>query len=155
VEALARTLGIAKSGFYWHFKDRDDLYDHMLDYWATEYTEIVAADPGLRKGTPEDRLYNLLRRVQDLDLGKYDIAMQSWAARDPKTAEVVHKVFDRRLRYVRGILSDMGFTGDDLEMRTRDIVCYQSAEYAMFGHESKRKRTRFLRLRLSLLTKKS
>ncbi|MHC4350247.1 MAG: TetR/AcrR family transcriptional regulator, partial [Planctomycetota bacterium] len=25
VERLARDLGVAKSGFYWHFRDRDDL----------------------------------------------------------------------------------------------------------------------------------
>ena len=26
VEGLAKTLGIAKAGFYWHFKNRDDLF---------------------------------------------------------------------------------------------------------------------------------
>ena len=29
---MARELGIAKSGFYCHFKDRDDLLGHILDY---------------------------------------------------------------------------------------------------------------------------
>ena len=31
VERLARILNVARSGFYWHFKNRDDLYRHLLD----------------------------------------------------------------------------------------------------------------------------
>jgi AcrR family transcriptional regulator len=31
VERLARELGIARSGFYWHFKDRQDLRNQLLD----------------------------------------------------------------------------------------------------------------------------
>ena len=33
VERLARDLNVAKSGFYWHFKDRDQLYDELLGLW--------------------------------------------------------------------------------------------------------------------------
>jgi AcrR family transcriptional regulator len=32
VHGLARKFGIAKSGFYWHFKNRDDLLRQLLDY---------------------------------------------------------------------------------------------------------------------------
>ena len=28
---LAERLDITRSGFYWHFKDRRDLLDHLLD----------------------------------------------------------------------------------------------------------------------------
>ena len=42
---LATRLGIARSGFYWHFTDHRDLLDHLLEYWAHEYTEVVLRDP--------------------------------------------------------------------------------------------------------------
>ena len=38
VERLARDLGIAKAGFYWHFRDRRDLLQSILAYWANEFT---------------------------------------------------------------------------------------------------------------------
>ena len=41
VERLARDLGVAKSGFYWHFRDRADLLKQMLRYWSDEFTEAV------------------------------------------------------------------------------------------------------------------
>ena len=31
IERLADRLGISKSGFYWHFRDRDDLYRQLLE----------------------------------------------------------------------------------------------------------------------------
>jgi AcrR family transcriptional regulator len=33
IEALARTLGVTKGGFYWHFDDRRALLEEMLDTW--------------------------------------------------------------------------------------------------------------------------
>ncbi len=33
VERLAKQLGVAKSGLYYHFRDRDDLHAELLLYW--------------------------------------------------------------------------------------------------------------------------
>ena len=41
VERLARELGIAKSGFYWHFRDREELLGAVIDFWEREYTSTV------------------------------------------------------------------------------------------------------------------
>ena len=43
VEGLAKSLGITKAGFYWHFKNRDDLLRQLLDYWTHEITEVITA----------------------------------------------------------------------------------------------------------------
>ena len=52
VELLARRLGISKAGFYWHFKDREDLLNQLLDYWVHEYTEIVTGNSILAEIPP-------------------------------------------------------------------------------------------------------
>jgi AcrR family transcriptional regulator len=38
VMSLARTLNISKSGFYWHFKNRDDLLEEIKYYWTNRYS---------------------------------------------------------------------------------------------------------------------
>jgi AcrR family transcriptional regulator len=43
VKGLARKLGIAKAGFYWHFKNRDDMLRQLLDYWTHQLTEVVTS----------------------------------------------------------------------------------------------------------------
>ena len=52
VEQLARSLGVAKSGFYFHFKDREDLLQQLVDYWEAEYTAPVLTNPMLLMASP-------------------------------------------------------------------------------------------------------
>ena len=47
VERLAKELGIARAGFYWHFKSREDLQHQLLEYWVHELTEVVTTNADL------------------------------------------------------------------------------------------------------------
>ncbi len=133
IERLARDLNIAKSGFYWHFKDRKDLLNKVLDYWAYEYTSVVAQNPQLQRASPESRLNQAARMIRLHKLTKYDVSMRAWAEHDAMAAEAVAQVYQMRLAYIREAFRDLGFKGDELEMRTRLYVCYHSWETAMFG----------------------
>ncbi|MBC2710457.1 MAG: TetR/AcrR family transcriptional regulator [Desulfosarcina sp.] len=50
MERLAKQLGISRSGFYWHFKNRQDLLQHLLDYWAREYTGVITDHADMKCG---------------------------------------------------------------------------------------------------------
>ena len=154
VERLARNLGIAKAGFYWHFRDRRDLMQSLLDYWTHEFTAVVTENPELLKGDPKKRLYKTMLMILEHHLTKYDLAIRGWAAHDPIAAKAVRLVNRMRLDFVRSIFSDIGFRGRELEMRTRLFVCYHSWEQAMFGDLSKDERRKLLRLRHKLLVTK-
>ncbi|MHC4802550.1 MAG: TetR/AcrR family transcriptional regulator, partial [Planctomycetota bacterium] len=153
VERLARDLGVAKSGFYWHFRDRDDLLRGLLRYWAHEFTDVVREDPRIRAERPLERLRGIMEMVVDHDLTRYDLAMRSWAARDPRAARAFRRVYKTRLDFVGAAFAELGFKGDELEMRTRLFVCHQSWEKIAFGG-SKQARRRFMDRRLRLLTQK-
>jgi AcrR family transcriptional regulator len=43
VEPMARLLGVTKGSFYWHFKDRGEFLDGLLEYWETEMTDKIAS----------------------------------------------------------------------------------------------------------------
>ena len=38
---IARLLGVTTGSFYWHFKDRQDLLQSMLEYWVHTITNSV------------------------------------------------------------------------------------------------------------------
>lgn len=38
---LAEHLGVTSGSFYWHFKNRRDLYDALMDYWEREMTDAA------------------------------------------------------------------------------------------------------------------
>jgi AcrR family transcriptional regulator len=151
VERLARDLGIAKAGFYWHFRDRPDLLQNVLDYWAHEFTAVVTDNPQLQEGDPKKRLYQTMLMILEHDLAKYDMVIRNWANHDPTAAKAVRRVTRMRLDFLRSIFSELGFRGRQLEMRTRLFVCYHSLEQNTFNDLSKDERRKLLRLRHKLL----
>jgi AcrR family transcriptional regulator len=148
IERLAKAFGISRSGFYLHFKNRQDLLEHLLDYWAREYTGVVTDNPDVVKLDPEKRLLSTMEMIRDKHLAKYDLAMTSWAKLDQQAHRVVKKVVKMRLDYLRTIFAELGFEGDELEMRTRLFVCYHSWESTMFADASKHKHLQKLRYEL-------
>lgn len=151
VERLASDLGIAKAGFYWHFRDRPDLLQRMLDYWAQEYTAVLTENPQLLEGDPEERLYKTTVLILDHDLAKYDLAIRSWAMHDREAAKAVRRVNRMRLEFLRSMFHDFGFRGRQLEMRTRLFMLYHTWEQSTFQDLTKKERLALLRLRHKLL----
>jgi AcrR family transcriptional regulator len=154
VERIARELGISKSGFYWHFKDRDDLRGQMVDYWAHEFTEVVTANPSMSEGSPRERLEQTMLMILDHDLTRYEVPMRAWAEADANTARRVREVYQLRLDFLRQIFRDLGFKGDELEMRTRLFACYHTWERAMFSKDSKKSLRKLIKRRVDLLSRK-
>jgi signal recognition particle subunit SEC65 len=64
---------------------------------------------------PKKRLLASMEMIRDKHLGKFDLAMTSWANSDSKIRKVVNEVVKMRLDYLRKIFAELGFKGDELE----------------------------------------
>jgi AcrR family transcriptional regulator len=67
VEKLARTLGVTKGSFYWHFKDRADLLDAMLESWRSSATFAIMDEVEAAGGDAVARLRQLSRLAWRFD----------------------------------------------------------------------------------------
>jgi len=139
-------------GFYWHFRSREDLLRQMLDHWIHELTEVVTDNPQLLAMDPRLRLVATAELVLIYDLAGLDMAIRQWALDDKLAARAVRKVNRVRLRFVRETLSELGFEGDELEMRAMLFVGYHSWESAMFPEISRTRRRQLIERRAELLT---
>src|ERR671919_474246 len=61
IEALARTLGVTKGGFYWHFDDRRALLEEVLDAWEQIGVDEVIERVESHGGDARARLRRLFR----------------------------------------------------------------------------------------------
>jgi AcrR family transcriptional regulator len=126
IEKLARTLGIAKAGFYWHFENRDDYIAQLLEHWLHKVTEAIAKNPDMLAMEPKARLIATAEIIHDNDLARAEPSIQLLAAQDKAAAKVVRKAIKLRLEYVSNTLAELGFKDDDLAMRAMLYVAYHS-----------------------------
>ena len=153
VEPMARKLGVTKGSFYWHFKDRGEFLDGLLEYWETEMTDKIRGHVAHAEGQPQRQLLALLEHIVNEEINRYDAAVRAWALYDERAAKVVRRVDERRLAYVRQLFLDMGFSPEQAEIRSRMSYHYVVGEYTAFVREpTLNERLAHVRLRHELLT---
>ena len=73
---------------------------------------------------------------------------------DKRAARVVRSVNRRRLDFARQALGEIGFSGDDLDMRAMLFVGYHTWEAPMFPEIPRKRRRELIGKRIALLTRK-
>lgn len=130
---MAEKLGIARSGFYWHFENIEDLHGQILEYWDHEYSEIVMRDEAALEGAPHERLARVIEMVEEYDLGAFDLAIQAWGRRDPRAREVFDRVYASRFAFIRSIIDEAGHSGPELDLRARAFISFTALKGQLWG----------------------
>ncbi len=152
IHHLARKLGVSRSGFYWHFRNRAALLDALLNDWTRLSTEVITENVEILALDPVSRLTRTAEMVLDYSLASYEIALRHWALQDKVAARAVRAATKVRLDFVRQAFAELGFKGEDLEMRAMLYAAYTTWESPMFGYISKKRRRAMIRERMKLLT---
>lgn len=129
---LARRLKISKSGFYWHFENREELLSEMRRYWVDEFSQRIIAEVLGTEIQLKEKLLMVVQILRAKEASKYDLAFTSWAQTDPIVRELLNSVRNMRIEFVKGLLSENGYTGVALESRARLFVVYFSWSDVMF-----------------------
>ena len=151
IQALARRLSISKTSFYWHFKDKTELVNALIDLWHHDFTEIVTENVKLLNKPPKQRLAEAMELVDEFDLGNYDSTFRIWARTEPRAAEAVRETNRLRLQFAGKAFAELGFSGESLACRAALWVGYQSTERYVFPEFSAEKRKAMCKQRLELL----
>ena len=151
IQGLARQLNISKTSFYWHFKDKAELFDALVDFWCQEFTETVTENVELLDSPPKQRLAMAMEIVDESDLGNYDSSFRIWARTEPRVAIAVREANRQRLEFASKAFAEFGFSGESLACRAALWVGYQSTERYVFPEFSDAKRKTLRGSRLELL----
>ena len=150
VEPLARQLGVTTGSFYWHFKDRQDLLDRVLEHWTDTMTRAVAKRM-TSTAEPEEQLESLLAEVTREQRNRYEIAIRNWATFDACAGHAVRKVDECRMAYVNGLFLQIGFSEEQAEIRSLMLINYQVGEAGFSIKTSLERRLELAKLRLEIL----
>jgi AcrR family transcriptional regulator len=136
IEKLATRLDVTRGSFYYHFHDRADLLQEMLDYWVQKWTLDIREDIRALGLDPKNTLLALIRGIRHRQSAKYDVVFRAWALHDPMAQDVVKRVDQIRLDYIRSLFEEIGFEPLDAENRARLLYYYETAEPAILATQT-------------------
>lgn len=141
VAPLAAWLDVTTGSFYWHFANRRELLDLVLDYWERAMTDSAIEDLGRFEGSPEDRILFLMQRIVEGDLAGYDLPIWLWAQSDDRARMVFQRALKKRLEFTSRLFREAGFSRREAESRGRMLVVYMMGEANLVrGSDSASKR---------------
>jgi AcrR family transcriptional regulator len=147
VEHLARQLKVAKSGFYWHFQNRDDLLAEMLRYWEQEFNQVIMEDKALAELSSDQQLLAIMTMVDESRLFHFEAPVRRWAGEDPAAREVVKQIDARRLTLLENIFHGLGYRAEKLTVVSRLFHCYHAWESLMYEDDDPELHRRLIKLR--------
>ncbi len=121
VEILARQLKVSKGSFYWHFQNRRELLDAILQRWEEETQWFIRESQ--QAATPQDRLSKLFKLIEEsCQKSDPESAILLWANKDAEVRQRVKDLENKRLSYLTELLTDYGFA--KIEAKRRAEITY-------------------------------
>jgi AcrR family transcriptional regulator len=115
-EPLAKTMGVSRGSFYWHFADIGAFHAAILKHWRDVAAERIIAD--LEASSDESPMSLLLRRAFGGRL-TLENAVRTWATVDPVARTAVQAIDRRRLSYIEHMLGKTGLAPDVARARAQ------------------------------------
>lgn len=154
IERLAKKLDVTRGGFYWHFRDRDDLLDALLKSWEQETN--VLFEQALQ-GDHADGMSEFCALCrswvnEDIYNPAYDSAVRDWARVSKRAKKAVKRVDCTRIDIIKRIFLDIGYPEDESFIRARVAYFHQVGYYTLGVGETRPQRRKLVPLYVEVLT---
>ena len=130
VEPLAKLLKVTRGSFYWHFKNRDDLLEAILQEWEIRNTESIIQEVEAVGTDPGNKLLNLFE-LAARDDDHLEKAVRIWGAHDARALAAIRRVDQRRLDYLQNLFLQLGFSKAEAKVRARIVYSVRLGWFMM------------------------
>ena len=133
VMPLARRLGLTRTGFYWHFRDRAALLEALVERWEEKNTGNLVARTRAYAETICEAMFNLFDCWLDDALfdARLDLAIRHWARSDPALRRRLERADETRIRAIAGMFRRFGYPEEEAGVRARTVIYTQIGYIAM------------------------
>lgn len=142
VDVLARRMKVTRGSFYWHFKDRQELLDAVLEDWATRNRSEIAATRAREESGAGAMEMFFIWLGEDPNFPSFDIAIRVWARKSRRVAELVREIDDAWVALLQRMFEQGGMTAPESFVRARIMYFHQVGYYALSIEESLDERAR-------------
>ena len=112
-DKLAKSLGVSRGSFYWHFKNRTEFLVALVEFWGRHSTESVirAVNSLPESASAEEKLWELMCEVHELKHTRHELLIRSLALEYPALKPAIAAVDQKRFAIVKKLFGEMGFKG--------------------------------------------
>lgn len=137
VMPMAKMLNLSRTGFYWHFKDRETLLAALLKRWENKNTGNLVTQTESYAETITEAMFNLFDCWIDPDLfdAKLDFAVRNWSRKDPKVKAIVDSADQVRIEAINKMFLKFGFAEDNADVRAHNVYFTQVGYISMMVQE--------------------
>lgn len=143
---LAKRLGVGRASFYWHFLNRTELLDALLERWRETNTKAIT-DHALR---PSNSIFEGVINIfecwvdQSLYDPRLDFAIREWARRSEAVRVQVDDADRVRVEAVKQLYLRHGYEDQDAFIRARVLYFMQIGYNALELGESIETRMQYI-----------
>ena len=132
VEPLAKRLGVTKGSFYWHFKDRQELLDALLDRWFAIWDDQMSPDID-DESTPAERIWALFESVIRRITRGQTVSLRMLSHEDSEVARRIEERDAQRLSFLMQSLVEIGFPREEARVRGQLYQAIMTGEFLRSG----------------------
>jgi AcrR family transcriptional regulator len=151
IEPLAQELGVTRGGFYWHFASRRAFLEEMLDTWERRSTDDTLDRVEREGGDARDKVRRAGMLTFSKELLPIDLAVRDWARRDRSVAERLRRVDNRRMEYLRSLISTFCPDADEVEARSLLAFSLAIGNHFVAADHGRRSRSKVLEVAMEHL----
>ncbi len=133
VMPLAKRLGLTRTGFYWHFKDRDALLEAMIRRWEDRNTGNLIARTEAYAETICEAMFNLFDCWLDQNLfdARLDLAIRNWARNDARLQARLDRADKKRGDAIAAMFTRFGYSHSQARVRSMTVIFTQIGYISM------------------------
>lgn len=142
VMALAKRLGLTRTSFYWHFRDREALLDGVVDRWEAKNTGNLVARCQAYAESVVEAVFNLFDCWLDDRLfdARLDLAIRNWARNNPDLKRRLDAADATRLEALAAMFVRFGYGTHQAAIRANTVMYTQIGYISMTIEEDRRTR---------------
>ncbi len=137
ITRLADDLQVTRGSFYWHFDNREDLIDALVDFWQRKNTPAITTAVE-QADSLEQGIFNFFELCIDAERfdPRLDLALREWARRSAAIRQSVDRADADRIEALRRFFARHGYAPTDALIRARVLYFSQIGFYALEVDES-------------------
>ncbi len=137
VMPLAARLGVSRTSFYHHFKDREALLLGLIDRWKGQNTANLISQSKISAATVSEAMLHVIDCwiTHDLFDSKMEFAIRTWALTDPNLATILAETDEQRISALCDMFDRFDFAPMEARLRSQTVYLTQVGYISMRTEE--------------------